>query len=80
MGKKIVSKYAHLPNYRFIKDYQHGVGDYEGQVVDGLPHGEGKMTRPGGGVAEGTWYKGKFQRKYLINYDNLPPGFVLTGA
>ena len=68
-----------MPNYRFIKDYNGGEGDYEGQVVDGLPHGEGKLTKPGGEVVEGTWYKGRIQIKVLINYKNLPPGFVLTG-
>ena len=54
-------------------------GCYEGQIVDGEPHGEGKWTMPGGGVLEGTWYMGGKQNKRLIDYDNLPPGFVLTG-
>jgi len=47
-----------MDNYEFIKDFNNGEGDYEGQVVDGLPHGEGKLTKPGGEVVEGTWYKG----------------------
>ena len=54
-------------------------GQYEGQIVDGEPHGEGKWTKPGGGGVSGTWYKGVPQKKKIADINNRPPGFVLTG-
>ena len=68
-----------MPNYGIIKNFNGGYGDYEGQVVDGLPHGEGKLSVPGGTTIQGTWYKGKVIKKSLLKYRDLPPGFVLTG-
>lgn len=72
-----MSKYAHLPNYGIIKEFAGGY--YEGQIVDGLPHGKGRMTKAGGGVSAGTWYKGEFGL-WNVHTNNLPKGFKLTGA
>jgi hypothetical protein len=36
---------------------------YEGDVVNGKPHGTGKMTFADGSVEEGKWKGGKFVGK-----------------
>ena len=36
---------------------------YEGETLNGKPHGKGKMTYKDGRVEEGNWENGKFTGK-----------------
>ena len=55
-GAMIESKYSHLENYG---QFQYASGWYDGQIVNGKPHGQGQWFLPGGNILEGKWHKGQ---------------------